>query len=201
MMNGCILESVRRKQSTSKAGIARTLRYSVSLKVDSMLQITKSVSKKVTHPQTQKEVARECKVSFNAVDPSSEDWIDDALVIAGGDASLAARIFNFGLWSWLRQQETNKLGKVDEVSKGLAKAISGYQAIGFSAEEARTMILANPDLVAKLGAAKFEQFVATAVDNFSVYQLSEADEKGNKTSRFPNIVEMDSEESTETKPE
>jgi hypothetical protein len=165
-----------------------------------MLQVTKEVSKKVTHPGTQKEVKRSCKVTFNAVDTANEDWIEDALAICGGDSSLSARVFNFGLWSWLRQQETNQLGKVDEVSKGLAKAIAGFTAMGIPAEQARTMILANPDLSSRLQNTKFEQFVETSVEDFAAYQ-TDTDATGVKTSRFPDITKMEEEKPSEEESE
>jgi hypothetical protein len=161
-----------------------------------MLQLAWKVSKKVTHPQTQKEVSREGTITTNYVDPKSEDWFDDALVICGGESNLAARVFNFGLKSWIRQQETNKLGKVDEVSKGLKKAIDGFVAMGMDEKAARTLILANPDLSAKLANAKFEQFVSTNVEDFAAYQMSDPDEKGAKTSRFPDVTEVSSDEET-----
>lgn len=159
-----------------------------------MLQMDWKVSKKVTHPQTQKDVSRECTIKSNFVDTKNEDWYDEALAITGGDATLAAKVFNFGLKSWLRQQETNKLGKVDEVSKGLAKAIAGFVSMGMDESAARTMILANPDLSSKLANAKFEQFVSINIDDFATYQLSDADEKGAKTSRFPDVTEVSSDE-------
>lgn len=159
----------------------------------SLLQVVKKVSKKVTNPQTQKEVKRECKVSFNAVDPNDADWNEAALEVCGGDASLAAKVWNFGLYAWLRQQETNKLGKVDEVSKSLAKAIAGFVGLGMSAEAARTMILANPDLSAKLQDTKFEQFVESSIDDFAAYQ-TDTDDKGVKSSRFPDITKVETSE-------
>lgn len=165
-----------------------------SLEGSTMLQLVWKCSKTVTHPNTQKNVSRECEVTSNFVDPKSENWLEDALVICGGDAALAAKVFNFGLKSWVRQQETNRLGKVDEVSKGLAKAISGLVATGIPEAAARTMLLANPELKSKLDNAKFEQFVKSAVDDFAAYQLSDADEKGNRISRFPDVTEVGSEE-------
>ena len=161
-----------------------------SPKGNMMLQLVWKCTKTVTHPNTQKNVSRECEVTSNYVDPKSENWLEDALVICGGDASLAAKVFNFGLKSWVRQQETNRLGKVDEVSKGLAKAISGLMGTGMSEEAARTMLLANPELKSNLENAKFEQFTKSVIDDFSAYQLSDADEKGNKTSRFPDVTEV-----------
>lgn len=155
-----------------------------------MLNLVKKVTKKVTHPSTQKDVTRECKISFNAVDPKSEDWQEDAVKICGGDSNLAARVWNFGLYRWLQQQETNALGKVDEVSKGLQRAIDGFVSMGMDAASARTMILANPDLSAKLANAKFEQFVETSIEDFAKYQLSNPDDKGVQTSRFPDITDV-----------
>jgi hypothetical protein len=159
-----------------------------------MLQLAWKVTKKVTHPQTQKDVTREGTITSNYVDPKSADWIDDALAICGGDSTLAAKVFNFGLKSWVRQQETNKLGKVDEVSKGLKKAIDGFVAMGMDEKAARTLILANPDLSSKLANAKFEQFVSTSIEDFASYQMSDPDEKGVKTSRFPDVTEVGSDE-------
>jgi len=165
-----------------------------------MINLVKEVSKKVLHPATQKEVIRKCKVSFNAVDPKSESWLEDAIAICGGDSSLAAKVFNFGLWRFLQQQETNRLGKTDEMSKGLQKAIAGFAAMGISAENARTMILANPDLASKLANAKFEQFVETAIEDFSEYQKS-ANAEGVVSSRYPDITDVSTEDEDEKKDE
>lgn len=188
-----------RKQSILKAEINGFRATSHRVKDGTMLNLVKEVSKKVLHPSTQKDVVRKCKVSFNAVDPKSEDWLEDALAICGGDSALAAKVFNFGLWRFLQQQETNRLGKTDEMSKGLQKAIAGFVAMGMTAENARTMILANPDLSAKLANAKFEQFVETTVEDFAEYQKS-ANAEGVVSSRYPDITDVGGDD-TETEGE
>lgn len=161
----------------------------------SMLKLTKKVSKKVMHPNPpdvkKPEVTRECKISFLCVDPKNEGWIEDALEICDGDSSLAAKVFNFGLWRFLQQQETNELGKIDDLSKGAAKAIDGYvRMLGITVDAARTMILSNPMVAAKLATTKFEQFVETIIDDFATYQLSTPDEKGVSSSRYPDITDI-----------
>ena len=163
----------------------------------SMLQIVKEVSKKVLHPATQKEVVRKCKVTFNAVDPRAEDWIEDALAICGGDSSLAAKVFNQGCWRTAQQWETNKLGKVDEISKGLQRAINGLVQTGmFSAEQAKTFLMSNPTTVAALGHAKFEQYVETTIDDFSEY-CKTVNADGVESSRFPDITDVGEGDETE----
>jgi hypothetical protein len=166
-----------------------------------MLLITKKVTKKVQHPNPpdpkQPLVKRECTLKFNAVDPKSEDWIEDAVAICGGSSNLAACVFNYGLAAWLRQQETNKLGKVGELSKSFAKAIAGFTGMGLSPEQARTMILSNPDLAIKLTNETFEQFVDTTVDDFAAYQ-TDTNEQGVQTSRFPDVTRVGSDDSDES---
>jgi hypothetical protein len=172
-----------------------------------MLTIVKKVTKKVDHP-TQVDakgesvlVKREAEVTLNFVDPTTENWLEDALVICGGDANLVAKVFNNGLWRVAQQWETNKLGKTDEASKGIARAITGIVATGaMDAAAARTMLLANPDLAAKLAGAKFEQFVKITIDDFAAYQLSDPDEKGIRVSRYPDVTSVaEEEEETEVK--
>jgi polyhydroxyalkanoate synthesis regulator phasin len=167
------------------------------LKDTTMLQLVKEVSKKVMHPATQKEVVRKCKISFNAVDPKAEDWIEDALAICGGDSSLAAKVFNQGLWRTTQQWETNKLGKVDEISKGLQRAINGLVQTGmYNADEAKTFLMSNPATVAALGNAKFEQFIETSIDDFAEY-CKVANAEGVISSRFPDITDVGEPEADE----
>ena len=164
-----------------------------------MITLTKEVSKKVNHPSQTKDgkpviVTRKATITLNAVDPKDENYLEDALTICGGDASLLARVINNGLWRVIQQWETNKLGKTDEVSKGLEKAIAGFVAMGMDATSARTMILANPDLSAKLANQKFEQFVNVNVEDFAQYQLADPDDKGVRKSRYPDITDVADEE-------
>lgn len=166
-----------------------------------MLSIIKAVSKKVKHPQTQKDVKREAKVTLNFADPRAEGWIEDALSICGGNSELAARVWNFGLYRFCQQQETNNLGKVDDLSKNVAKIIDGYvNALGISVEDARKMVMSNPDLVAKVATAKFEQFVEVKIEDFLSY-ASKVDDKGASTLRFPDVTQVDEEEEEEKKEE
>ena len=167
-----------------------------------MLQLVKKVTKKVGHPSEvnakgePKIVVREAKITANFVDPKSEDSYEEQLAICGGDAKLQTQVFNNGYWRTIQQWETNKLGKVDEVSKGLQKAIDGLVQVGLSVEKARATLMANPELVANLGAAKFEQFVEVSIDNFAEYVLSEPDDKGVRVSRYPDVTDI-----AEVKPE
>lgn len=166
-----------------------------------MLNITKEVNKTVSHPQTGKDVKRSCKVTLNVVDPKSEDWLEDAIAICGGDSNLAARVYNFGLVSWVRQQETNRLGQTDEVSKAAAGIINNYvKMLGITPEEARAQLMANPLVAGKLQSAVFEQFVETKIEDFSAYQ-TKIDDRNISKSRFPDVTDVgeDSEDKTEDK--
>jgi polyhydroxyalkanoate synthesis regulator phasin len=147
-----------------------------------MLQIVKEVSRKVTHPQTGNAVTRNATVTFNAVDPSNEDWLEDALLIAGGNTSLVAKVFNFGLWRFIQQTQTNELGKVDELSKNISRAIAGLVNSGqFTETEAKTFIMASPKVASAMTDAKFEQFVTVAVESVDA-------------ERYPDVTKVDSEE-------
>ena len=158
-----------------------------SMEGSTMLQITKSVKKSVEHPTSGKNVTRECKVSFPAVDPKSEDWLDDAVSICNGDLSLVAKLFNFGLYRFIQQAETNNLGKVGEVSKSYAKTLAGFTGMGLSIEEARALIMSNPVTAAKLQNETFEQFTESKIEDFKAYQ-SGVDDKGATYDRIQDIT-------------
>jgi hypothetical protein len=159
-----------------------------------MLSITKTVSKKVNHPSQVKTdgkpvvVSREAKITTSFVDPKSPSALEDMLVDCAGDLEMVARVYNNGKWRVIQQWETNSLGKVDEVSKGVQGAIDGLVKAGLSAESARATIMANQELVAKLGAQKFEQFVDISIADFKVYSQKEVD--GKTVSRYPDVTDI-----------
>ena len=164
----------------------------------SMITLTKEVSKTVAHPQSGKDVKRSCKVSYPAVDPKVADTLEDQLTICGGDAGLQAKVFNFGLSSWIRQQETNKLGQTDEISKAAANIIGSYvKMLGCTPEEARAQLMANPLAAGKLATATFEQFVETAIEDFVAYQ-TKVNDKGISVSRFPDVTDVAEDEAEKT---
>jgi len=164
-----------------------------------MLNVVKEVSKTVVHPNPpdpkKPNVKRKCTLTFPAVEVSNEDWIEDALVICGGDSNLAARIFNYGLYRWIGQQVTNELGKVGEASKNLAKAIAAFTGLGLSAEQARAMVMASPEAASKIQNETFEQYITRTIDDFQAF-ASEVDEKGNKSLRFPDITKAGADDET-----
>jgi hypothetical protein len=168
-----------------------------------MLSITKTVSKKVAHPSMVKDgkpvqVKREAKITQNFVDPKSPSMLEDALAICGGNQELLGKVINQGLWRPTQQWETNALGKVDEVSKGIQSAIDGLVKAGLSAEQARATIMSNTVLVERLGAQKFEQFVDVNISDFSTYAMKEVD--GKQVSRYPDVTDI-SEDEAEAEPE
>lgn len=195
-----------RKLKSSKGRIDGPTAIRVhSLEGTSMLQITKEVSKSVQHPNPpdpkKPTVKRKCTLTFPAVDPANEDWIEDAIEMCGGSANLAARVFNYGLYRWVAQQATNELGKVGEASKNLSKAIAAFTGLGLSAEQARAMVMASPEAAAAIQNETFEQFVTKVITDFAEYQ-SDKDDKGVVTSRFPDITKVGSDDDeAEEKPE
>jgi hypothetical protein len=162
-----------------------------------MLTITREVTKKVNHPsQLTAEgkpviVTRKATINSQYVDPNNEEWYDEALALCGGDAALVARIFNNGMWRVIQQWETNNLGKGDNMSKGLEKAINGLVQTGiYTAESARTLLMSNPATAKAFGEQKFEQFITVDISDFAAYQLSEPDEKGVRKSRYPDVTDI-----------
>jgi hypothetical protein len=171
-----MLQIIMRQRSTLKRnGVSR-------LGDSTMLQIVKEVSRQVTHPQTGNKVTRKATVTFNAVDPSNEDWLDDALLICDGDVKAVAKMFNFGLWRMTQQIQTNELGKVDELSKNISRAIAGLVNSGaFTEAQAKAYIMAAPNVASAMTDAKFEQYVTVAVENVDA-------------AKIPDVTKVDTEE-------
>lgn len=152
-----------------------------------MLQVTKEVLRKVLHPQTGEKVERKAQLSFQAVDITGPDWFDEAVEICGGNSELAARVWNNGIYVFLRQQTTNELGKADEVTRSMNRSIGALKMLPkykvMKDEDVRKVLLSNPELAAAFVQVDFEPNITVDVTDFPAACTKIVDEK--PVLRFP----------------
>ena len=187
----------------------RTLRYTRIQNGRRSMIVTKDVKRKIVDPSDplgKAKLERKATLSFPVIDLTEVDsWDIQAIDICGGDNILAAKVFNQGISSFLRQQTTNELGRADEVTRTINKMMSALKTLstfrGKTEETIRKSLMANPELAATLVQPKFEKDVVVTIDDFPAACLKEVD--GKKVSRFPDVTKgtedsEDSEDETES---
>ena len=176
-----------------------------------MQSLVRDVKKKVQHPTNMtadgkpEKVNRIAHINLDSIIPDS---VDEAIQVLNQTADsinqenkdienyqpidaeqLLVRAVRFAIWTYVRTQQSNNLGKADAAAKNLRKAVANLAKVmtGVSEEQIRTMLLSNPEMRAKLDSGKFETEISVQITP--------------KDLTFPDVIASDETEETEDEDE